>query len=112
MPVPGFYRFESKQYEDFDQILELQQPDGSPFDSTGYSGLLQLRTLDDALAATAALTFPTTSTLRIQLGEAQCLVWPLLSKRYLFDLQLTNPTGGVGYWLEGEWVIRKSVSRP
>lgn len=113
MPVPGFYRFECKQYENpFVQVLDLQQPDGTPFDATGYDGLLQIRTLDDALMATAALTFLTADSLQIELGEDQCLVWPLPAKRYLFDLRLTNPTGGVGYWLEGEWVIRKSVSRP
>lgn len=113
MPKPGVYRFECKQYENpFVQIIDLQQPDGYPFNNVGWEPLLQLRTLDDDLVATALLTYPTDYSLQIQLGEAQCLAWPLYPKRYLYDLRLASPSEGIGYWLEGDWIIRKAWSRP
>lgn len=111
MARPGYYRFECKQYEDpFVAILVLEQEDGSMFDATGCTGLLQIRTLDDVLVATVETTFPTTSTMRIELGAAQATVWPLPAKRYLYDLPL-ELAGSIGFWLEGDWIIHKTVSR-
>jgi hypothetical protein len=106
---PGYYQHQVKQGEDYSVVLELQTADGNPFDNTGYAAQSQMRTLDGELAAEFVTGFPSSSSIRLSLPNTVTTVLP--PKRYLHDLKLVSPSSEVGFYLDGDVIVSRVITR-
>lgn len=107
MVKPGYYRHEFKEGEDYGVVLDLEQPDGTVFDVTGYTGISQIWTIDDVLAASFVVNVATSNQVELLLADGGGLT----SRRYLWDLKLFSPDTSGNFWLEGDVIVSKAYSR-
>lgn len=94
------------------------QENGSPYNLTGYTARLQIRESVEATDAVHTLSTAAGSIVLTPLeGKITCTLTAVQSagmqaKRYVYDLELTSPTGKVITILEGQFNIYADVTRP
>lgn len=94
-----------------------QNPAGTPVNITGYTAALQIRT--SPLARTAVLTLTTansglvitgnTGTIAAHATNAQTTA--ITNGRYVYDLEITSPTGIVTRLVQGTIEVSPQVTR-
>jgi len=122
----AYHDFNCDQGADFDVMLRLKSG-GSPFDLTGYTAIMQVRS---SVAAPAVMIELSTENGRITIdaeagtltlkmdAEATAAIkvpndrsgFPLLA-RYVYDLLITSPSGGTRFPLRGHFNITAMVTR-
>lgn len=110
MVKPGYYRHEIYQGERYSVTLTLNDPEGSAIDTTDWTAASQVRTLDDALAASFTCTFPELGKLKLELLEA--VTADLSPRRYLHDLRCLDASGAPAYQVAGDAIVHKRVTVP
>jgi hypothetical protein len=95
----------------FTRTLEYTNPDGSLFDLTGFSALLQLReTPTSPLALEIVPTLDVAaSTIEFTITAAQSSALTL--PRYAYAIELTAPDGTVSRLLQGSFKVSPEVVR-
>jgi hypothetical protein len=95
----------------FTRTLEYTNPDGTVFDLTGYSALMQLRE-----TPSSELALEIVPTLDVELGRIQFTISPeqssaLTLPRYAYAIELTAPDGQVSRLIQGSFKVSPEVVR-
>lgn len=101
----NYYRHEIVQGTDYSITLELKSPDGSTFDTTGYSATAPIVNLDYESVDSFDAEFPTTGSVTLSLPKERSAL--LSAKRYLFQLKLIDPDGKESVYLQGDVIVQK-----
>lgn len=99
------------QGDDYAAMVTVRAQDGTPADITGYTALAQIRrgVADANPVVVVALTTAVSSPYVIlSLVNAQT---ETLQGQYLWDLQLTSPTGTISTVLAGRVNVTQEVTR-
>lgn len=112
--VSGYYRHALKQGETYSVDVDLRDRNGA-IDTTGWSGASSIKTVDGVapldnlgVAIAFTVTFPASGTVRFALPSAKTALLP--AKRLLYDAKLVDAGGLVSYYLEGDVIVRESIT--
>ena len=100
------------QGTDFETTIDIAGADGNPVDLTGYVIAGQVRkayTSSTAHNFVASVTVPTSGTVNIQLTNASTS--NMKAGRYVYDVEMTSPSGVKTRVIEGILEITAEVTR-
>ena len=100
------------QGTDFETTIDIAGADGNPVDLTGYVIAGQVRkayTSSTAHNFVASVTGPTSGTVNIQLTNASTS--NMKAGRYVYDVEMTSPSGVKTRVIEGILEITAEVTR-
>lgn len=100
------------QGSDYSNIITVASTNGSPLDLTGYSAASQLRKSYSSSTAynfTSSIYNAVQGKVRIQLSAEQSEAIP--PGRYLYDLEVTSPSGGKKRVVEGIVTVLPQITK-
>lgn len=114
--IPGSHNFTIKQGATFSRRIRIKNPDGTPFNLTGYSARMQIRR---QITDTAFYVELTTANGRITINPTQGEINLYLSDEVtqtiprdgVYDLEIENTYGEKFYVIEGLVRLRPEVTR-
>jgi hypothetical protein len=115
--IAGLYNITCDQGATFSRTLTWTNSAKSPYNITGYTARMHVRS---TVAATTTLTTLTTENSRIALGGIAGTVTLTISAtdtaqfapgKYVYDLELVSGGGVVSRIIEGNFVVKAEVTR-
>jgi hypothetical protein len=95
----------------FENTFTLRNPDGTPIDLTGYTGVSKIRKYPkDALNVQSFTVGITSSTGEVTLSMASTITSEIEQGRNYYDIVLTATDGTVSKVLEGTALVSPTVS--
>ena len=95
---------------DFENIYTISNPDGSPFDLTGYTGASKIKKFPESSTSSSFTVGIVTSAGQVVLSMAKTTTSQLSSGRHYYDILLTSPSGKSDRTFEGMALVTQTVS--
>ncbi len=111
---PGQFNFSILSGGTFGFQINWTDSAGTPIDLTGYSAKMQVRSSVNSVnplmtlsTSNGQIIIPTPSNGQIFLSVSSTETAELPAGNYVYDLQMTNGSGGKDYLIQGKVVIEK-----
>ena len=115
MPA-GLYNFAAEQGATLERVITYTDPDDAIINLTGYTAVMQVR--PTAASATVILELSTGDGITINgsVGTLTLLVsasdmTAITPGNYVYDLEITAPSGKVTRLIEGKFAVKAEVTR-
>jgi|SRR5215471_12357454 len=99
------------QGDDYTGTLTVYDPNGLPMDLTGYTALAQIRTDVADVASTIVATITTDIQSPLIVISLTHDVTETLKGKYVWDLQVTSPSGSIKTLVAGQITVTQEVTR-
>lgn len=115
--VTGSVNFTARTGDTWQAVFKWKQEDRTPFDLTGYTARMMVRKSWEATTVNASIStasggidiVPLEGKVTMTIGPA--VTATLTASPYVYDLELTSPTGVVTTVLSGKFTVLRDVSR-
>jgi len=94
----------------FENEFTLENPDGTPIDLTGYTGISKIRKYPEAANVQSFTVGITSLTGKVQVSMADTITSELVLGRNYFDVVLTSGDGVVSKVIQGTAIVNPTVS--
>ena len=113
--IPGKYNMVCPQGSTFVQELTYSVND-APVDLTGYSVAMQVREKHSSATTIVSVSSPSSGIEILGGGMIRVTILAsvtadFLPKEYVYDIELTSPSGVVNRILEGKFIVTPEVTR-
>lgn len=99
-----------EQGTDYQEIFTVNNPDGSPLDLTGYTGIAKIRKFPDSTTSTSFNVGIVSTAGQVVVSLANTVTDDLKSGRYYYDVIVTSPTNKKLKVVDGMVLVNPSES--
>ena len=100
-----------EQGTDFSALIDVDTPDGDEFDLSGYTAAAQMRKNYASLTAHDFVTSVSASQGQIELKMSNLVSNEIEPGRYLYDVEMTSPSGEITRVVEGTVTVTPGITR-
>jgi len=95
---------------DFQNVYTISNPDGSPLDLTGYSGVAKIKKFPESTTSSPFSVGIVSTAGQVVLSMASTVTSQLSSGRHYYDILLTSPSNKKDRTFEGMALVTSTVS--
>jgi hypothetical protein len=95
---------------DFQNVYTISNPDGSPLDLTGYSGVAKIKKFPESTTSSSFTVGIVSTAGQVVLSMASTVTSQLGSGRHYYDILLTSPSSKKDRTFEGMALVTSTVS--
>lgn len=99
-----------EQGTDYQEVFTVNNPDGSPLDLTGHTGVAKMRKFPDSAASTPFGVGIVSSAGQVVVSLANTITKDLKAGRYYYDVMITSSVGKKTKVVDGMVLVNPSES--